>query len=160
MSSPKEALSRYSSPFHRHLSFFDHDNDGIIHYSDSLRGNLSIGLDFPVAATMAFGYHIIYGNTRSAIFGPFNPINIEKVHDKRTMLENIQLSEIPLDGMKRSEVSRAAISRGVLNKAHVWGLWALAADGNGMLAGQDIELYQVSWMRLLGLWIESYDYVG
>lgn len=142
MSTASEALHRYQTPFQRHLSFFDRDNDGFIHFGESLRGNLSIGLDFPVAVGMAFGYHVIYGNTRPFFFGPFNPIEISRVTAQRNMLEHVQLEDVPARGMGRKTLVAASYPENFLEKVHVGGLWSFAANRQGLISAQDIELYQ------------------
>ena len=142
MYSEEEAIRRYSAPFQRHLSFFDSDNDGFVYFGESLRGNLSVGLDFPVAVVMALGVHSIYGNTGSVIWGPLRGIEISQVRVRRNMLEKIHLGDVPESGMGRKTLVAAAYPVGVLDKLHVNGLWALAADRAGRVAAQDVELYQ------------------
>lgn len=142
MVSEEYALQRYSKPFHRHLSFFDRNHDGFIYFADSLRGNLAIGLDFPVAVGMAIGYHAIYGNVRPFYFGPFNPIEISKVRAQRDMLERVNLDDIPARGMGRKTLLAASAPTSQLDKLHVNGLWAFAADRHGMISPPDVERYQ------------------
>lgn len=142
MSTASEALQRYPTPFQRHLSFFDRDNDGFIHFGESLRGNLAIGLDFPVAVGMACGYHIIYGNTRPFFFGPFNPIEISRVTAQRNMLEPVKLDDVPIRGMGRKTLIAASYADSVIEKVHVYGLWAFAANHKGYVSAKDVNLYQ------------------
>jgi len=142
MTSADRALILYSAPFQRHLSFFDRDNDGFIHFGESLRGNLAIGLDFPVAVGMAVGYHVAYGNTRPFFFGPFNPIEISKVKTKRNMLEQVRPDQVPARGMNRNTLVAAARPIGAVDIMHVNGLWAFAASRDGIISPNDIELYQ------------------
>lgn len=142
MSTASQALQRYQTPFQRHLSFFDRDNDGFIHFGESLRGNLAIGLDFPVAVGMACGYHIVYGNTRPFFFGPFNAIEISRVHVQRNMLEDIKLDEVPMRGMGRKTLLAASYASDAIEKVHVQGLWNFAATRNGFISADDIRLYQ------------------
>lgn len=145
MASAKEALHRYSTPFHRHLSFFDRDGDGFIYFGDALRGNLAIGLDFPVAFIMALGYHTAYGNTKS-FFGPFNPIEIARVKNERNMLEQVPLDEMPAHGIDRRTLVAAAQPIDIMDKMHVYGLWAFAADRQGIISPPDIKMYQEGTM--------------
>ena len=142
MASADRALSLYSAPFQRHLSFFDRDNDGFIHFGESLRGNLAIGLDFPVAVGMALGYHIAYGNTRPFFFGPFNPIEISMVKTERNMLEQVRPDQVPARGMSRSTLIGAAQPTGAVDIMYVNGLWAFAASRDGIISPKDIELCQ------------------
>lgn len=142
MSTASEALQRYQTPFQRHLSFFDRDNDGFIHFGESLRGNLAIGLDFPVAVGMACGYHIIYGNTRPFFFGPLNPIEISRVTAQRNMLEQVKLEDVPIRGMGRKTLLAASYADGYIERVHVNGLWAFAATRKGFVSAEDINLYQ------------------
>lgn len=138
----EEALRRYSTPFQRHLSFYDRDNDGFVYFGESLRGNLSIGLDFPVAVVMALGIHSIYGNTGTALLGPLRGIEISRVRARRNMLEKVQLEDVPRNGMGRKTLVAAAYPVGLLDQMHVNGLWALAANRAGTVSSEDIELYQ------------------
>lgn len=142
MPTASEALNKYRTPFQRHLSFFDRDNDGFIYFGESLRGNLAIGLDFPVAVGMALGYHAMYGNTRPFFFGPFNGIEIAKVQSQRNMLEQVKLDEVPARGMGRKSLLAASYPNSFIEKTHVWGLWAFAASREGYISAHDIELYQ------------------
>lgn len=142
MSTASEALQRYPTPFQRHLSFFDRDNDGLIHFGESLRGNLAIGLDFPVAVGMAVGYHMVYGNTRPFFFGPFNAIEISRVTAQRNMLDHVKLEDVPIRGMGRKTLLAASYPEGYLDKMHVNGLWAFAATHKGYISAEDINLYQ------------------
>lgn len=142
MSTASQALQRYSTPFQRHLSFFDRDNDGIIHFGESLRGNLAIGLNVPIAIGMACGYHIIYGNMRPFFFGPFNAIEISRVTAQRNMLEQVKLEDVPIRGMGRKTLLAASYADDTVEKMHVNGLWAFAATRKGYVSAQDIDLYQ------------------
>lgn len=144
--SADEAVRRYASPFQRHLSFFDRNNDGFIYFGESLRGNLSVGLDFPVAVAMAFGYHAVYGNTGTMLLGPFRGIDITKVRAKRNMLEQIPLESVPEQGLSRKEVVALARANGLMDRAHTSGLWAFSASRQGYLSKDDIKLYQQGTM--------------
>ncbi|SMQ55308.1 unnamed protein product [Zymoseptoria tritici ST99CH_3D7] len=58
--------SSSTPPFHRLLSFYSNRNphdSQTIRLQDSLRGNLSLGLDFPVALAVALGRHLYLKNT-------------------------------------------------------------------------------------------------
>lgn len=137
------ALRRYHSPFQRHLSFFDRDSDGFIHYGDSLRGNLSIGLDFPVAAVMAFGYHLVYGNSGSILLGPFRAIEVAKVNARRNMLEKIDMRDISEVGLSRKRLVDMAQPSTFLDRMHINGLWAFAASTrSSMVSKSDISKCQ------------------
>jgi len=142
MASAEEALRQYPSPFQRHLSFYDRDDDGFIHFGESLRGNLAIGLDFPVAVGMALGYHLAYGNTRPFFFGPFNAIEIAKVKAVRNMLEHVRSNELSACGIGRRTLVAAAAPVGFVDKMHIYGLWALAANREGVISTNDIKMYQ------------------
>lgn len=146
MHTAEDAIKTYQTPFQRHLSFFDRDGDGIIYYGDSLRGNLSLGIDFPVAAVMAFGYHAIYGNSGSVLYGPLRPINVHAVTSQRNQLETIRADTIPTEGMTRQALAEAARPTGLLDRAHVLGLWALAANKQKLISKHDIQAFQQGTM--------------
>ncbi|RMZ75724.1 hypothetical protein DV738_g5354, partial [Chaetothyriales sp. CBS 135597] len=104
------ASSQYPTPFKRHLSFFDLNDDGIIFISESLRGYLSLGLNLPVSLLLASGMQLAYGNTRPFFFGPFRGIDIARIpaRTERYMLDDIeQLSMRSRDdetGLTRQEL--------------------------------------------------------
>lgn len=146
MHTAESAVKTYQKPFQRHLSFFDRDGDGIIHYGDSLKGNLSLGIDFPVAVIMALGYHAIYGNSGSILYGPLRPIDVHAVTSQRNQLEDIRADTIPSEGMTRQALVEAAHPTGLLDRAHVVGLWALAANKDKLVSRDDIQSYQQGTM--------------
>lgn len=136
----------YSTPFKQHLSFYDRDGDGLIYFGDSLRANLSLGLDFPVALVGAIGIQSIYGNTRPFLSGPFNVIEIDRVSSERNMLEDVDLLSIPSDGIERKALVASSGANTLLDRMHVMGLWALAADKQGRLSSNDIRKFQKGTM--------------
>ncbi|KAK5087380.1 hypothetical protein LTR70_000294 [Exophiala xenobiotica] len=146
MATAEEALRRYNTSFQRHLSFFDQNGDGFIHFGECLRGNLAIGLDFPVAVGMTLVYHVAYGNTRPFFFGPFNPIEVARVKSERNMLEHVRLNEVPAAGMGRSALVSSAQPAGLVDRTHVYGLWAITADRQGNISPNDIKMYQEGTM--------------
>lgn len=144
----------YNTPFKRHLAFFDLDNDGTIYVSESLRGCLSLGLNFPASLLMASGMQMLYGNTRPFFFGPFRGIDIAKVpaSKERYMLEDVeQLTMRRSDderGLTRQELVSAARvpGRGLMDQMHVLGIWALAADKEGGVSLADIRLAKQGYL--------------
>lgn len=144
--SADEAVRKYPTPFQRHLSFFDRNNDGMIYFGESLRGNLAIGLDFPVAVALACGYHAVYANSGPIFLGPFRGIEIAKVQASRNMLEQIPLEAVPEQGLERKEVITLARANGLMDRSHVNGLWAFSANGKGYLSKNDIRMYQQGTM--------------
>jgi len=146
MASAEETLRRYKTPFQRHLSFFDRDSDGFIHFGECLRGNLELGLDFPAAVGLALVYHVAYGNTRPFFFGPFNPIEVARVKSERNMLEQVRLNEVAAVGMGRKTLVTSAQAVGLVDRMHVNGLWALAANRQGIVSPNDVKLYQEGTM--------------
>lgn len=135
-------MRSYGSPFQRHLAFFDRDNDGFVYLGESLRGCLSIGLDFPAALSMAVGFQILYGNTRPFFFGPFRGIEVSRVTNERTMLQDVPIDLKHNPVFSRKELSTVVRQKGFMDRAHIFGLWALAADGEGKVSRRDIELCQ------------------
>lgn len=127
------------SPFLKHLAFFDRNHDGIITFGESLRGNLSLGLNFPVSLFMAVGQQLIYGNT-----GPLKVyIKVDDVRSGRTMLEQLNRSEMEKhQSYTRTELAALVRDRGIIDRVHVHGLWALSADLTGNVTSQDLMAYQ------------------
>lgn len=133
------------TPFKRHLSFYDLDGDGVIHFGESLRANLSLGLDFPVALLAAIGLQTYYGNTRYFFAGPLNNIDISKITpaQERTMLENMDFTYRPVgSGFDRRALSKGSGAKSVLDKAHVMGLWTLAANRDGLVSVSSVKQIQ------------------
>jgi hypothetical protein len=131
--------------FKRHLSFYDLDGDGVIHLGESLRANLSLGLDFPVALLAAIGLQTYYGNTRYFFAGPLNGIDISKITptQERTMLENMDFTYRPVgSGFDRRALSQGSGAKSFIDKAHVMGLWALTANKDGLVSVDSVKRIQ------------------
>lgn len=128
-------------PFHRLLSFYSNRSEDpdtqTIRLQDSLRGNLALGLDFPVALAVAVGRHLWLKNT--GLFS-FN-IHVPSVLVKTTLLDGV-----PVDEKKeytRSEIVAAAAKNGFAGQADALGVWALASDVHtGLLRGEDVVSFQ------------------
>lgn len=139
---------RYDTAFLQHLSLFDRDGDGLITFAESLRGNLSLGLNFPVSLAMSIGQQVVYGNAGTLHL----TIDISRVKSRRTMLSDMN-TEPP---SARKEHDEGALATGhsrtmlldhcrsgtLLDRIHVRGLWALAADASGIVSAEDVRDYQ------------------
>lgn len=139
------AAKNHHTPFKRHLSFYDLDNNGVIYLSESLRANLSLGLDFPVALVSAIGLQIYYGNTRPVFFGPLNGIDISRItrDQERIMLEQMDFTFRTIgSGFDRKSFVQGSGATSMIDKMHVMGLWALAANRDGMISPQDVRRCQ------------------
>ncbi|KAK4553416.1 hypothetical protein LTR86_009473 [Recurvomyces mirabilis] len=115
----------------------DNPDTQTIRLGDSLRGNLALGLDFPVALAIAVGRHIWLRNT-----GIFSlSIHVPSVTTTKTLLDGI-----PIDEKKdytRSEIVRAAKQNGTVGQLDAFGVWALASDvETGLLKGSDVVSFQ------------------
>ena len=128
-------------PFHRLLAFYSNRSQTpdtqTIRLQDSISGNLALGLDFPVAVSIALGRHIWLKNTG---FFSLN-IHVPSVKTTTTLLEGITVDE------KRqytcAEIFTAAKPNGIAGQADAVGLWALAADvKTGKLSGEDVVGFQ------------------
>lgn len=145
MNQPGAKYHTPTTPFKRHLSFYDLDNNGVIYLSESLRANLSLGLDFPVALLTAIGLQCYYGNTRPAFFGPLNGIDIARIPktEERTMLEGMDFTYRTVgSGFGRDALLKGSGASSWVDKAHVAGIWALAANGDGMVSMKDVRRCQ------------------
>ncbi|OCK95034.1 uncharacterized protein K441DRAFT_557293 [Cenococcum geophilum 1.58] len=114
-------------PFHRLLAFYSsrspHSNAQTIHLMDSLRGNLALGLDFPVALIVALGRRLFLRNT-----GFFSlSIHIPKVSTEKTLLDGVPINEKHNYSCSKI-VSLAKKKNGWAGAGDALGLWALAAD--------------------------------
>ena len=111
-----------------------------------MRANLSLGLDFPAALVGSIGIHCYYGNTRPFFFGPFRGIDIVRVKDERNMLEGIESSASSPSAIDRKTMIASSGATTLLDRLHVWGLWALAANEQGKIAMDDVRKYQEGTM--------------
>jgi len=106
---------------------------------DSLRGDLSIGLDFPVAVFLASIRHLVFRNT-----GWFSlSIHVPSVETSRTLLGGP--GKFKVDEEKRytrSEIMGLAQEGGIVAQADAFGLWALAAESDGKVKGEEIRMFQ------------------
>ena len=130
-------------PFHRLLAFYsntsDRPNTQTVRLSDSLRGNLALGLDFPAALAIALGRHLVLRNTS---FLSLN-IHVPSVSTTKTLLDGIPIDE--KRGYSRADIVGAARrnGNGVLGQADALGMWALAADvRTGLVRGEDVVAFQ------------------
>lgn len=130
-----------TAPFHRLLAYYSNRSDlpdtQTIRLTDSLRGNLALGLDFPAALAIAVGRHLYLRNTG---FLSLN-IHVPSVPVKQTLLDGIPIDE--KREYTRSEIVSAARRNGVRGQMDAMGLWALASDvKSGMLRGEDVVAFQ------------------
>jgi len=130
-----------TAPFHRLLAWYsnrsDTPNTQTIRLQDSLRGNLALGIDFPVAFVVAVGRHLFLKNT--SLFS-LN-IHVPSVSVTKTLLDGIEVDE--KKDYTRSEIVKLAGRNGWSGQMDALGLWALASDVNtGLLKGEDVVGFQ------------------
>ncbi|KAI7287698.1 hypothetical protein KC345_g421 [Hortaea werneckii] len=136
-----------TAPFHRLLAWYSnlspYPDTQTIRLQDSLRGNLALGLDFPVALGIALGRHLWLKNT-----GWFSlNIHVPSVRVTKTLLDGIPIEE--KKEYTRAEIVQAAEPNGVLGQADALGLWALASDvRTGMLRGEDVDGMWSGWLTI------------
>ena len=58
------------------------------------------------------------------------------------MLEDLPISDHKGCDLSRQELMEAVKGRGVMDEIHVWGLWAIAARGNGRVDAGDLRRMQ------------------
>jgi hypothetical protein len=137
----KLTMAPQTPPFHRLLSFYSNlsptPDTQTIRLQDSLYGNLSLGLDFPVAFAIALGRHLFLKNTG---FFSLN-IHIPSVPTKVTLLDGIDVEE--KKSYSCSELVSLAGKNGLAGQADAVGVWALAADvKTGRIEGEDVVAFQ------------------
>lgn len=107
---------------------------------DSLRGDLSIGLNFPIALFLALTRHIVFRNTGFWSLSIYVPT----VRTSRKLLGGP--SAFPdLDESKRygcGELVGLAKKEGIVAQADAVGLWMLAAESDGRVKGEEVRLFQ------------------
>ncbi|GAB7363324.1 hypothetical protein MBLNU230_g3605t1 [Neophaeotheca triangularis] len=129
------------APFHNLLSFYSnrtpHPNTQTIRLTDSLTGNLSLGLDFPVALAIAIGRHLTLRNTSLLSLD----IHVPSVPTKKTLLDGIPVDEKA--SYSASEMWKLGGQNGWSGSLDAVGLWALAAGvGSGRVEGRDVVSFQ------------------
>jgi len=132
-----------NAAFQRLLSFFSHrsphPDTNTITFLDSLRGDLSIGLDFPVALMLATIRHLVFRNT-----GFFSlSIYVPTVRTSRTLLGGPDKFNVDEDKRyTRGELIALAKDGGIVAQADAFGLWALAAEPDGKVKGEEVRMFQ------------------
>ncbi|KAL1311075.1 hypothetical protein AAFC00_001284 [Neodothiora populina] len=125
--------------FHRLLSFFAvrsaHPNTTTITFLDSLRGDLSVGLNFPFALALALIRHIVFRNS-----GYFS-IHVPTVRSTRKLLGGPGAFRIDED-RRYGALELVGAVNGAISKLDAFGVWALAADSQGRVSGRDVRLFQ------------------
>ncbi|KAF2225163.1 hypothetical protein BDZ85DRAFT_280357 [Elsinoe ampelina] len=134
-----------SSPFHRLLTFFStrspHPIPQTITLLDSLRGDLSLGLNFPISLFLALTRHLIFRNT-----GFFSlRIHVPSVQTSRVLLGGPGRFEIDEKrgyglGELVGEVRRQG--GGVAEVVEAVGCWGLVAARDGRVRGEEVRAYQ------------------
>ncbi|KAF1818755.1 uncharacterized protein K489DRAFT_374108 [Dissoconium aciculare CBS 342.82] len=131
-----------SAPFHRLLSYYSNrsqkpDNE-TVRLGDSLRGNLALGLDFPVALGVAIGRHLFLRNVSWLSLD----IHIPRVGWKTTPLEGVKVDE-KRDYSRAEFLNVVRQTKGWFGVLDALGLWALAADcRTGRISGEDVVGFQ------------------
>lgn len=131
-------------PFQRLLTFFARQSGPPdkqhITFMDSLRGDLSLGLDFPVALVLALTRHLIF---RTSGF----TIHIPSVRSSRLLLGGPGAFQVDTkQRYTRSELvslARQGEKGGLVAQADAVGLWMLAADTkDGKVSGEEVSMFQ------------------
>ena len=131
-----------SSPFHRQLGFFAPQSSPTsqpITFLDSLRGDLSIGLNFPIALFLALTRHLVFGNT-----GPYNlNINVPAVKTSRVLLGGpgqFDIDESNRYGLR--ELVAVTSGASISTRLDAVGCWGLVARRDGTITGKEVRAYQ------------------
>lgn len=162
MSSPQPQ----QTPFHRLLSFFatrsPHPNQSTITFTDSLRGDLSVGLNLPLALVLALARHLVFRTAPiSSLLSPDFSIRVPDVRSQRRLLAGPGIFDIDaardyslrelLRVVARGDARvdgggglgrLGALGRRVVPLVDAVGVWALAADGRGLVRGADVRAFQ------------------
>lgn len=128
-------------PFQSLLSYYSnrsqYPDTQTIRLQDSIRGNLALGLDFPVALCIAVGRHLWLRNTGLLSLN----IHVPSVEVKTTLLEGVEVNE--KKEYTCSEIVAASARNGIKGRVDAVGVWALAADvKTGLLKGEDVVGFQ------------------
>lgn len=131
--------------FQKHLLNLTLRKTNIITPYESLRGFLSLGLDFPVALISSIGLPLVYGNTGFLS----HKIDITKIprHKQPTQLENVvvptgkkEFTRTEVLGLLHEEHQRSGEGLGMRKKwfdrSHVLGVWIIGALTQGERKGK------------------------
>ena len=131
-------MSSSISPFHRLLTFFANRSPipdaKTITFYDSLRGDLSVGLNFPLALFLAVTRHVIFRNSGFSIHVP-------TVQTSRKLLGGPGAFKID-EAKTYGPLELVGSVNGLFPKLDAFGCWALAADRQGRISGRDVRLFQ------------------
>ncbi|KAF4554258.1 Hypothetical protein D9617_5g071350 [Elsinoe fawcettii] len=134
-----------SSPFHRLLTFFarrsSHPDPQTITFLDSLRGDLSIGLNLPLSLFLALTRHLIFRNTG---FWSLR-IHVPTVQTSRVLLggeDKFRFDEKREYGVRELVGSVRAQGGGVVEVVDALGCWGLVARRDGKVRGEEVRAYQ------------------
>lgn len=132
-------MSSTNKAFQRLLTFFatrsPSPNKTTITFLDSLRGDLSIGLNFPIALFLALTRHLVFRNS-----GYFD-IHVPAVQTSRKLLGGPGAFDID-EGREYGVFELVGSVSGVVPKFDALGVWALAAGPGGRVSGRDVRGFQ------------------
>ena len=124
--------TRSGSPTKQHITFLD-----------SLRGDLSIGLNFPLALVLALTRHLIFRNTGFLSL----TIHIPTCQTKRQLLGGV--GALDIDESRRYTRSELVAEAGkghkggIITQLDAVGLWMLAAHSkDGKVSGKEVRQFQ------------------
>ena len=139
------AIIMSSNPaFHRLLTFFARRSGSPskqhITFLDSLRGDLSLGLNFPLALFLALTRHLVFRNTGFLSL----TIHVPTCRTQRQLLGGV--GKFAIDEERRytaGELVQAVKPGGLIVQGDALGLWMLAADRkDGRVSGEEARLFQ------------------
>lgn len=134
-----------SGPFHRLLTFFARRSprsDGqTITFVDSLKGDLSLGLNAPLSFLLATVRHLVFRTSGFAIHVP-------SVRSNRVLLGgpgalDVEESRRYTRGELLRLAGRSQRGGGLIAQGDALGLWLLAASRtDGKVSGEEVRLFQ------------------
>lgn len=131
-------MSTSNTAFHRLLTFFatrsPTPNKTTITFLDSLRGDLSVGLNLPFALLLALTRHIVFRNVGFSIHVP-------TVNTSRQLLGGVDAFSID-ESRDYGVLELVGAVEGVVAKADAVGCWALVAGAGGRVRGSDVRAFQ------------------
>lgn len=157
------SLQKPSQSFQRLLTFFTPRSSSKIRFTDSLKGDLSLGLNFPIALLLATVRHLVFATEHQ--FSAFSPrrwdIAVPAVQTSRLLLGGPGALDGTIRDEKRYSLSElwSAVGAGAgagagapSGSMSLWqtlearmdaiGLWALAAERDGCVSGLEVKMFQ------------------
>jgi hypothetical protein len=131
-----------SPAFLKHLSFFaSHDQPDVITFTSALKSSLTLGLNFPASVFLSIALRALYSPSWLLL----SPPNLRSLNVNYTQLQQAKLTQTAYTQSELQNLvpeDTSTLHR-LVNRGHVFGLWALAADARtSLVKREDVGEFQ------------------